>query len=382
MLETLERSELWAVQTPQVFRRDGARAGARRAGAEELARATDDAWLIERSGGRVASCRRASRTSRSPRRATCALAELLLAERGRPDPPILLESHAPVLTDCHLHLRPDDPDASAEEYYTAANAERYREAARASGASTSWGSPSTSTASPRRSRSGATRCWQRYAHDDLDAYCACVREQTDLRLGSRLDFMPGARGADRAGCWRAASFDYVVGSVHFLARQALDMDEFSVWERIARAAPEEVWERYFQTVAASARSGLFDIIAHPDLVKFWGDRRVRVPRRATCAATTSRPWKRFADSGVAVEVSTAGLRKPAGELYPAPAFLELCVEAGDPGGAVERRPPSGGRGRRLRAGARAARTAGRERAARFRAVFARWRRVGAGQPSG
>jgi histidinol-phosphatase (PHP family) len=38
----------------------------------------------------------------------------------------------------------------------------------------------------------------------------------------------------------------------------------------------------------------------------------------------------IAESDVAVEVSTAGLRKPVGEIYPAPAFLEMCVEAGRP----------------------------------------------------
>ena len=38
----------------------------------------------------------------------------------------------------------------------------------------------------------------------------------------------------------------------------------------------------------------------------------------------------FAETGVAVEVSTAGWRKPVGELYPAPAFLEMVVEAGCP----------------------------------------------------
>ena len=50
--ETLERSELWAVQTPQVFRR-AALERALDVPAAELARATDDAWLIERAGGRV-----------------------------------------------------------------------------------------------------------------------------------------------------------------------------------------------------------------------------------------------------------------------------------------------------------------------------------------
>ena len=36
----------------------------------------------------------------------------------------------------------------------------------------------------------------------------------------------------------------------------------------------------------------------------------------------------IAESGIAVEVSTAGLRKHVGEIYPAPAFAEMCVEAG------------------------------------------------------
>src|SRR5450631_2720861 len=52
VVETLERSALWAVQTPQVFRR-AALERALDVPAQELARATDDAWLIERAGGRV-----------------------------------------------------------------------------------------------------------------------------------------------------------------------------------------------------------------------------------------------------------------------------------------------------------------------------------------
>jgi 2-C-methyl-D-erythritol 4-phosphate cytidylyltransferase len=52
VLETLEREGLWAVQTPQVFRRD-ALERALDVPDGELARATDDAWLVERAGGRV-----------------------------------------------------------------------------------------------------------------------------------------------------------------------------------------------------------------------------------------------------------------------------------------------------------------------------------------
>jgi len=49
---TLERSALWAVQTPQVFRRE-ALERALSAPDDVLAEATDDAWLVERAGGAV-----------------------------------------------------------------------------------------------------------------------------------------------------------------------------------------------------------------------------------------------------------------------------------------------------------------------------------------
>ena len=56
--------------------------------------------------------------------------------------------------------------------------------------------------------------------------------------------------------------------------------------------------------------------------------RARPRPTATRASTTSPAVEAIAETGIAVEVSTAGLRKPVGELYPAPAFAEMCVEAG------------------------------------------------------
>jgi len=50
---TLDRAHLWAVQTPQVFRRSALEAALGGAAPEDLAAATDDAWLIEQAGGTV-----------------------------------------------------------------------------------------------------------------------------------------------------------------------------------------------------------------------------------------------------------------------------------------------------------------------------------------
>jgi histidinol-phosphatase (PHP family) len=231
-----------------------------------------------------------------------------------------------MLTDYHIHLRTDDPEASAAEYFSSANVDRYREVASERGIAELGVSEHV-----YRFRQ-ALEVWQhpfwmQYAKDDLDEYCAFVREETDLRLGIEADFVPG--GEDRmANLLEARDFDYVIGSVHFLREGAVDMDDYSVWDSgpTRPRSAEEVWRRYFQTIGESARSGLYDVVAHPDLVKYWGDGARRPEgdlRRYYELAIDG-----IAESGVAVEVSTAGLRKPAGELYPAPAFLQMALDAG------------------------------------------------------
>ncbi|HSK49982.1 MAG TPA: histidinol-phosphatase HisJ family protein [Solirubrobacterales bacterium] len=226
-----------------------------------------------------------------------------------------------MLTDYHLHLRPDEEGTTAERYFTTENVDRYLEAATTAGieelgvsehvyrfaqALDVWTHP----------------LWTENARDDLDAYCEFVRS-TPLRLGIECDFVPGAE--DRtATLLEARDFDYVVGSVHFIGEEAVDHPGWDVWE--GSGDPDEVWRRYFEALAECARTGLFDILAHPDLVKVWGGSRPlpeRDPRFFYEPAVEA-----IAESGIAVEVSTAGLRKPVGELYPAVAFAEMCVEAG------------------------------------------------------
>ena len=229
-----------------------------------------------------------------------------------------------MLTDYHLHLRSDDTDASVEEHFTQANVERYRTVADEQGIAELGVSEHV-----YRFRQALEvwrhPFWEQYAHDDLDSYCSFVREQTDLRLGIEADFVPGAE--DRmANLLEARDFDYVIGSVHFMRDGAVDMDDYSVWD--SGQGADEIWRRYFQTIGEAAASGLFDVLAHPDLVKVWGGERPLPEgdlRRYYELAMDG-----IAESGIAVEVSTAGLRKRVAELYPAPAFLSMALEAGAP----------------------------------------------------
>jgi len=229
-----------------------------------------------------------------------------------------------MLTDYHVHLRPDERAATPERYFTPGNAERYRETAAESGIA------ELGVAEHVYRFTAALDVWEHpfwreYARDDLDAYCGFVREQTDLRLGIEADFVPG-REDRMANLLEGRDWDFVVGSVHFLRDRSLDTEEYSVWG--AGESAEKVWRRYFETVAEAARSGLYDVIAHPDLVKVWG-RATPLPdgdlRRYYEPAVEA-----FADAGVAVELSTAGWRKPVGEQYPSLALLEMVVDAGCP----------------------------------------------------
>ncbi len=79
---TLERSRLWAVQTPQVFRREALVRALFDADDELLAKATDDAWLIERGGGSVQVVEAAPGNIKITTPTDLKLAELLLAEGG------------------------------------------------------------------------------------------------------------------------------------------------------------------------------------------------------------------------------------------------------------------------------------------------------------
>jgi histidinol-phosphatase (PHP family) len=232
-----------------------------------------------------------------------------------------------MLTDYHVHLRPDGHGSTAAEYFTQSNAERYREAARERGIA-ELGVSEHVYRFTQVLDVWAHPFWQEHARDDVDEYCAFVRQETDLRLGIEADFVPG-REDRMANLLQARDFDYVVGSVHFLRDGAVDMDDYSVWD--SGRGVEEIWKRYFEVIAEAARSGLFDILAHPDLVKVWGarDNGRRIPagdlRRYYEPAIEA-----VAETGIAVELSTAGLRKPVGEMYPARVFLEMCLEAGAP----------------------------------------------------
>lgn len=143
-----------------------------------------------------------------------------------------------------------------------------------------------------------------------------------VRLGLEADYIPGHEEA-LVRLLEAYPWDYVIGSVHFL--DDWNFDHPDLVYRYAEWDIGELYDRFFALERAAAGSGLFDILAHIDLIKKFGHRPAR-PLTAAYAELADA----IAGSGAAIELSTAGLRKPVGEVYPAPELLQACCQRGVP----------------------------------------------------
>jgi len=160
---------------------------------------------------------------------------------------------------------------------------------------------------------------------DLDAYVDAVveakRRGLPVKLGLEVDYVPGSE-RDMSDILSPYPWDYLLGSVHWIEGHAVDAEP-GLWAHIPVA---EVWRRYFIALRGAARSGLFDVLSHPDLVKIFGMR----PAVEEIALHHEETADAIEASGVAVEASTAGLHKPVGEMYPDPELLSALHARGVP----------------------------------------------------
>lgn len=154
---------------------------------------------------------------------------------------------------------------------------------------------------------------------DLDAYAEAVveakRQGLPVKLGMEVDWA-GQRAGELATIFAAYPFDYLLCSVHWLDG-GFGIDGAvggGAWERWTE---EEVWSRYVAELSAAAGSGNFDVLSHPDLAKIHGVRGSDDRYEELAAAVDA--------AGVALEISTAGLRKPVAEIYPDRRLLRLSA---------------------------------------------------------
>src|SRR5919202_2411338 len=159
---------------------------------------------------------------------------------------------------------------------------------------------------------------------DLAAFQEAREASRDvkLRLGIEIDFVPGAgERMDRDAT--ALPYDYVIGSVHRVDNEEIDR---ATDQRIYdRYETYDLYAAYYANVRKAALSGRFEILGHPDLIKIFGhfpEKDITPILEETADAV--------AESGVVVDVNAAGLRKPAGEVYPSRRMLEMFHRRGGP----------------------------------------------------
>jgi histidinol-phosphatase (PHP family) len=165
---------------------------------------------------------------------------------------------------------------------------------------------------------------QRCVHD-LDLYCETVldakRQGLPVKLGLEVDFV-GERQGRLAELIGGYPWDFLLGSVHYIGEHAIDQAP-GIW---GTYSVEESWRLYVDSIVELAASGAVDVLAHPDLAKIFGKR----PDAPVLAELHDLIADAAAGAGLALEISTAGLRKPVGELYPDPELLRACATRGVP----------------------------------------------------
>lgn len=164
--------------------------------------------------------------------------------------------------------------------------------------------------------------------EELEEYVADVYrlreryQEIPIRLGLEADFIPG-REEELVRILERFEWDYVIGSVHFIGEW--DFDNPAKVNRYAEFDISDLYAKFFTLERMAAESGLFDILAHIDLIKKFGHRPSHDLGRLYADVAEA-----IAGAGVAIELSTAGLRKPVGEVYPNPTLLGECCKRGVP----------------------------------------------------
>nr|NNM90748.1 histidinol-phosphatase [Bacilli bacterium] len=158
--------------------------------------------------------------------------------------------------------------------------------------------------------------------ETLDEYYAMVQDARKVghrvKFGVELDYIPGIDHELEAFI-KSYPFDYVIGSVHWLGSFGFDLAEMK--EQWANRDLKKTYDEYFTILSQMVESQLFDFVGHADVIKVFGH---EPDDPVFLQEWYERLAELFAKHDQVVEVSTAGLRKPVGKMYPAPDFLKAC----------------------------------------------------------
>ena len=142
------------------------------------------------------------------------------------------------------------------------------------------------------------------------------KSEIKILLAYEVDFMQNVKMLDEI---LNAKVDYLIGSVHFLDGWGFDNPEFI--GKYENSDIDKIWQDYFDTIEAMAKSKLFDVVGHIDLIKIF-----KFLPKKDIKLIAINALKEIKKADMAIEVNAAGLRKPIKEIYPSKEILELIYD--------------------------------------------------------
>ncbi|ADL13383.1 histidinol-phosphatase HisJ family protein [Acetohalobium arabaticum] len=136
----------------------------------------------------------------------------------------------------------------------------------------------------------------------------------ELKFGIEMDYTPG-KEEEIADFLTQFNFDFVIGSIHYLGDWMFDHPDYI--DEYNNRDIDEVYERYFNYLSQAARSGLFDIIGHLDLIKVFD-----FHPQSDILEYVGPALQAIAKEKLCIELNTNGLNKPVEEIYPSRKILE------------------------------------------------------------
>lgn len=138
--------------------------------------------------------------------------------------------------------------------------------------------------------------------------------QITVKYGIEMDYFPEMENEIRKAI-NSLPLDYVIGSVHFIGDWNFDTDKslYGKWTN------DELYHLYFELIQLAAKSKLFDIIGHMDIIK-----KFRVYPETDQSHLIDDTLKIIKENDVVVELNTGGLDRPCAELSPSPSIVEKC----------------------------------------------------------
>jgi histidinol-phosphatase (PHP family) len=156
--------------------------------------------------------------------------------------------------------------------------------------------------------------------ENLKNLCNDFSEDVQVRFGLEVDYIPGMEKEIREVI---AYFpvDYVIGSVHFIGSWNFDSDRslYGKWPN------DDLYNMYFDLVQQAAKSRLFDVIGHFDLIK-----KFQCWPESDQTHLYAETLKILKEADVVMELNTSGFDRMCGEFFPNRKIMELALKNGIP----------------------------------------------------